>query len=290
MCSYIGQRPPEKPNTWDRMHEVPSPSERAAPRELSLTRGLGALDGRQLQANLEGAVYSWNSNPNWQLDGPRPVHGELDLHWYRVVYPSLRSRDPPPRPSLRWKLQGDLRNGDLDRQWNDGRHKSLLLYDSMLLRPNGPRIGRHPRARVVAPPTAPPSNGELYWPIHSTGSDSSSLHPLGELASILPGGEMRRIVTTPWAPHLETLRAITGETSIEGVIENLVGWVGWLWRRETVVSCCESIPEKTTGPWLTQGAGAFFVLNSVVSFVVILLQFPVDLRGPTHNTDAQNIA
>ena len=27
-----------------------------------------------------------------------------------------------------------------------------------------------------------------------------------------------------------------------------------------------------------------------VSFVVILLQFPVDLRGPTHNTDAQNIA
>src|SRR3989442_3463048 len=162
MCSYIGQRPPEKPNTWDRMHEVPSPSERAAPRELSLTRGLGALDGRQLQANLEGAVYSWNSNPNWQLDGPRPVHGELDLHWYRVGYPSLRSRDPPPRPSLRWKLQGDLRNGDLDRQWNDGRHKSLLLYDSMLLRPNGPRIGRHPRARVVAPPTAPPSNGELY--------------------------------------------------------------------------------------------------------------------------------
>ena len=34
----------------------------------------------------------------------------------------------------------------------------------------------------------------------------------------------------------------------------------------------------------------FFVLNSVVSFVVILLQFPVDLRGPSHNTDAQNIA
>jgi len=33
-----------------------------------------------------------------------------------------------------------------------------------------------------------------------------------------------------------------------------------------------------------------FVLNSVVSFVVILLQFPVDLRGPIHNTDAQNIA
>ncbi len=31
-------------------------------------------------------------------------------------------------------------------------------------------------------------------------------------------------------------------------------------------------------------------LNSVVSFVVILLQFPVDLRGPSHNTDAQNIA
>ena len=32
------------------------------------------------------------------------------------------------------------------------------------------------------------------------------------------------------------------------------------------------------------------MLNSVVSFVVIPLQFPVDLRGPTHNTDAQNIA
>jgi hypothetical protein len=31
-------------------------------------------------------------------------------------------------------------------------------------------------------------------------------------------------------------------------------------------------------------------LQGVVSFVVILLQFPVDLRGPTHNTDAQNIA
>jgi len=30
--------------------------------------------------------------------------------------------------------------------------------------------------------------------------------------------------------------------------------------------------------------------SRVVSFVVILLRFPVDLRGPTHNTDAQNIA
>src|SRR5437773_5793439 len=30
--------------------------------------------------------------------------------------------------------------------------------------------------------------------------------------------------------------------------------------------------------------------SRVVSFVVILLQFPVDLRGLTHNTDAQNIA
>jgi hypothetical protein len=27
-----------------------------------------------------------------------------------------------------------------------------------------------------------------------------------------------------------------------------------------------------------------------VSLVVILLRFPVDLRGPSHNTDAQNIA
>src|SRR6266567_2178514 len=27
--------------------------------------------------------------------------------------------------------------------------------------------------------------------------------------------------------------------------------------------------------------------SRVVSFVVILLRFPVDLRGPTHNTDAQ---
>ena len=30
----------------------------------------------------------------------------------------------------------------------------------------------------------------------------------------------------------------------------------------------------------------FFVLDPVVSFVVILLQFPVDFRGPSHNTDA----
>src|SRR5712691_5790369 len=30
--------------------------------------------------------------------------------------------------------------------------------------------------------------------------------------------------------------------------------------------------------------------SRVVSFVVILLQFPVDLRDPSHNTDAQNIA
>lgn len=33
-----------------------------------------------------------------------------------------------------------------------------------------------------------------------------------------------------------------------------------------------------------------FVLSLVVSFVVIMLQFPVDLWGPSHNTDAQNIA
>src|SRR5712691_8439274 len=30
--------------------------------------------------------------------------------------------------------------------------------------------------------------------------------------------------------------------------------------------------------------------NHVVSSVVILLRFPVDLRGPSHNTDAQIIA
>ena len=47
---------------------------------------------------------------------------------------------------------------------------------------------------------------------------------------------------------------------------------------------------KKSTPWFAQGADTFFVLNRVVSFVVILLQFPVDLRGPTHNTDAQNIA
>jgi len=41
---------------------------------------------------------------------------------------------------------------------------------------------------------------------------------------------------------------------------------------------------------LIKGPIGFSVLNSVVSFVVILLQFPVDLRVPTHNTDAQNIA
>src|SRR5437879_12536413 len=29
--------------------------------------------------------------------------------------------------------------------------------------------------------------------------------------------------------------------------------------------------------------------RAVVSFVVILLQFPVDLRGPSHNTDAQKL-
>jgi len=43
-------------------------------------------------------------------------------------------------------------------------------------------------------------------------------------------------------------------------------------------------------PWFRQGADTFLVLNSVVSFVVILVQFPVDLRGSTHNTDAENIA
>src|SRR5437867_12697379 len=45
-----------------------------------------------------------------------------------------------------------------------------------------------------------------------------------------------------------------------------------------------SVPSDTTSHWSRSNG------RSVVSFVVILLQFPVDLRGPTHNTDAQNIA
>jgi len=54
-----------------------------------------------------------------------------------------------------------------------------------------------------------------------------------------------------------------------------------------------SVVKKSRPPDSLKGSTGFrvfFVLNSVVSFVVILLQFPVDLRGPTHNTDAQNIA
>jgi hypothetical protein len=39
-----------------------------------------------------------------------------------------------------------------------------------------------------------------------------------------------------------------------------------------------------------RGILCFFVLSSVVSFVVILLRSPVDLRGPSHNTAAQNSA
>src|SRR6266516_6421402 len=68
---------------------------------------------------------------------------------------------------------------------------------------------------------------------------------------------------------------------------------------EPVVSCCECFPgsrgerrKKSRPPHLLKGPmdfHYFFVLNCVVSFVVILLRFPVDLRGPSHNTDAQNI-
>jgi len=39
----------------------------------------------------------------------------------------------------------------------------------------------------------------------------------------------------------------------------------------------------------TRGAASFWLLNCVVSLVVILLRFPIDLRGPSYNTDAQNI-
>ena len=49
-----------------------------------------------------------------------------------------------------------------------------------------------------------------------------------------------------------------------------------------------SVVKKSRPPDLLRGpigSCVFFVLNSVVSFVVILLRFPVDLRGPSHNTD-----
>jgi len=46
-------------------------------------------------------------------------------------------------------------------------------------------------------------------------------------------------------------------------------------------------PDLLRGPTILR---VFFVLHRVVSFGVILLRFPVDLRGPSHNTDAQNIA
>jgi hypothetical protein len=40
----------------------------------------------------------------------------------------------------------------------------------------------------------------------------------------------------------------------------------------------------------TEGADPFFVLNRVVSCVVILPRFRVDLQGLSHNTDARNTA
>ncbi|HLQ46210.1 MAG TPA: hypothetical protein VK137_15820, partial [Planctomycetaceae bacterium] len=64
---------------------------------------------------------------------------------------------------------------------------------------------------------------------------------------------------------------------------------------ETFVSLCEWFPDSGVGnrkkhstPVLLRGPMEFrfFVLDPVVSFVVILLQFPVDFRGPSHNTDA----
>ncbi len=69
---------------------------------------------------------------------------------------------------------------------------------------------------------------------------------------------------------------------------------------EPVVSRCEWFPssrgerrQEKSPPRFAQGVdwfSCFFVLNCVVSSVVILLRFPVDLRGLSHNTDAQNIA
>ncbi len=43
-------------------------------------------------------------------------------------------------------------------------------------------------------------------------------------------------------------------------------------------------------PPIHSGGRSGFALNRVVSCVVILLRFPVDLRDPSHNTDAQNTA
>jgi hypothetical protein len=59
--------------------------------------------------------------------------------------------------------------------------------------------------------------------------------------------------------------------------------------RYVALACCEFVVscfgDKKRRPPETVSGG-----RVVVSFVVIPLQFPVDLRGPTHNTDAQNIA
>ena len=65
-----------------------------------------------------------------------------------------------------------------------------------------------------------------------------------------------------------------------------------------VVALCESVvhgfptqwTKKGWPPDFAQGAESLFVLNRVVSSVVILVQFPVDLRSPSRNTDPQNIA
>src|SRR5260370_37845166 len=63
------------------------------------------------------------------------------------------------------------------------------------------------------------------------------------------------------------------------------------------VLCCESLGvvsrlegPKASTPRFAQGSTCFFVLNRVVSSVVTLMRSPVDLRSPSHNTDAQNTA
>ena len=75
-------------------------------------------------------------------------------------------------------------------------------------------------------------------------------------------------------------------------LRHSTGLVLWC-RCELVVSHSSFRSSPILGPLICSGGRWIFTFcraQTVVSFVVILLQFPVDLRGPTHNTDAQNIA
>src|SRR5260370_39583887 len=60
-------------------------------------------------------------------------------------------------------------------------------------------------------------------------------------------------------------------------------------RGSFIVTCCERFPDsgvEKSRPLICLGAGVFFMLNRVVSSVVILLRFPVHGRGRIYNTDA----